>query len=161
MKVGTYNSLTEMVKQTPKFGASELKTFQDAARTIVDEAESVVLAGKNAPTATASVDMRDLQQALREGFPCVLHGNGTRELKAKLPMDLFDTLGKVNESMPLYLTLTLANIPPPVADTVVVPSDDKGQQISISHVSATERMMDRLEEIRNDIDRALVPEDKG
>lgn len=158
MKVGPYGSLTEMVQATPHFGSAELKMFQDAARTIVDQAETVVLSGLHeSPAALEGArDMRDLQQALRAGFPVVLHDNGSRELKAKLPMDLYDTVSMANDCMPLYLSLTMSSIPPAVADMLVAPRDSG--TVTVVCLSATERAMGRLEDIRNSIDRALVPE---
>lgn len=151
MQVGSFSSLAEMVANTPKFGDSELKTFKDAARSIIDNAESVVLSNNSPGAASAQrsiQDMRDLQCAMRAGYPIERRGTSNYIIN-RLPRDLYETMAKVNAAMPLFMTLTMMGPTALAQSTVVVPAGSS--TITVKAESPAEQAIEQLESIRNDI----------
>lgn len=157
MQVGNHPSLAAMVAATPKFGASELKTFQDAAVQVIDKAELAMLSNYGADfNRRAIADMRDLQDAFKNGFP-VERVNGANYLRPKLPSDLTGAARKLDNCMGLFLTLTLAGVPAAVSGSTFVPAGD--QVITLKHTSPQQDATEQLESIRNEI-RASIPDAK-
>jgi hypothetical protein len=157
MQVGNHPSLAAMVAATPKFGASELKTFQDAAIQIIDRAEMTVLAHMGHDYKRGAIaDMRDLQEAFKNGFP-VERKNGSNYVTPKLPSDLQAASRKLDNCMGLFLTLTLAGVPVAVSESTFVPAGDK--VITLKHSSPQQDATEQLESIRNEI-RASIPDAK-
>jgi hypothetical protein len=154
MQINNFKSLTDYVNATPKFGPTEYETYRASANQVLDQAENVILYGDRAPNHQQAVDdMRDLQQSLRAGFPVHKDDHGSRIQTNKLPYDLSSALPKINETMPLYMTLAIAGTPAAAAITMVNNTDSK--QITLQTVSPVERGMQRLENIREEFNSVV------
>ena len=155
MQVGTHPSLAAFVAATPKFGAAELKTFQDASVTIINTAESILLDsyGKDHIRNTIA-NLRDLQDAFKNGFPVERSASGVRLCTPKLPPELAQTGRNLDNCMGLYLALSMVGPAGVACETTLTPVAD--QVITLKQTSPLQSALDQLEGIRNDI-RTAIP----